>query len=270
MKRVLISLHGQDIGLVDDRRLLVRQGIIVGDWGDQVAHSDCKNVAVFDDFLGATISSQWGVHKGSDGAAANFAITAGLSGTISGTTGATSTTMAGSGIQLDNALNFQAQGNAGSAASNNLEFNIRLKLSAITGLCIFVGFTNQVGTLQMPIQGSGTANGLTANAANAVGFLYDTSMSTADWWGVGVDASTVATAQDSGSGPTAATYDQFQISIDQLGNANFFRNKNQVGVTMASAVNPTTPLTPVVAAFGRIAASKNVVIDRIAASMGRI
>lgn len=257
-------------------------GALLGDWGNQMAVPDLQNVVTFDDFNDATLLGTWAVSKGTDTGAANFACNGGLSGTIQGTTGQTSTTMAGSGIQIVSGLNYEAQGVWGAAKSNRLEFNARLQLSALAGLCVFVGFTNEVGTLQMPIQGAGGGNGFTANAANAVGFLYDTTMTTQDWWCVGVDATVVAAGLDCGSGPTAATYDQLAISIDQLGNANFWRNSSgningdsqqmpaSGAITMAGAVNPTTPLTPVIAAFSRVAGSKNVLVDYILASMLRV
>lgn len=270
MKRVLRSIYGQDIGTVDDYRLLARQGLLSGPWGNQVAQGDSQRYVIFDDFDGAALLGTWGVLKGTDGAAANFAINGGISGTILGTTGATTTTMAGSGIQISGHLNLKAQGAGAAASSNDLEFNARVQSSLATGLSLFIGLTNQVAALQMPIQGSGAGNALTANAADAVGFLYDTSMTTPDWWLVGVKGGVVATAQDVGSGLTAATYDQLAISIDQLGNASFFRNSSQVGVTMANAVTPTVPLSPVAAAFDRIAASKNITIDYLYASMKRI
>lgn len=285
MKRILRALLGQQsnkLGSVDDYRLLSEQGYMSGAWGRQMAIPDLRSVVTFDDFNDSTLLGTWAVSKGTDGADANFAAAAGLSGVIQGTTGATTTTMAGSGIQICSALNFQAQGAAGSAATNNLEFDVRVQASAITGLCLFVGFTNQVAALQMPIQGTGGGNAFTVNAANCVGFLYDTNMTTTDWWCVGAKASVAANGIDCGSGPTAATYDQLHVSIDQLGNANFWRTTGgsllsqpaqqppSSAVTMANAVNPTTPLTPVIAAFSRIAASKTIQADYIYASMDRI
>jgi hypothetical protein len=282
MKRPLRSIYGQYVATVDDFRSIHSQGLISGKWGNQMPIPDLTNFVVFDDFDGATLLGTWQVAKGTDGADSNFACNGGISGTIQGTTGATTTTMAGSGIQIAAHLNLEAQGAGVTASSNNLEFNTRIQVSAITGLCLFVGFTSQVASLQMPIQGSGVANGLTINNNNAVGFLYDTAMSTTDWWCVGAKGGVAATALDCGSGPAAATYDQLAISIDQLGNANFFRNSGGTilgsvsqqpasgAVTMANAVTVTTPLTPVIAAFSRIAASKNVLVDYIMASMNRI
>jgi hypothetical protein len=270
MKRVLRSIYGQYVGTVDDFRVLSQQGLITGQWGNQMPQGDLLNYVNFDDFDGASLLGTWQVNKGTDGAAANFAYNGGLSGTILGTTGATSTTMAGSGIQIAAHLNLKAQGVGAAASTNNLEFNTRVQTSAITGLCLFVGFTNQVAALQMPINGSGVGNAFTGNANDAVGFLFDTSMTTPAWWMVGNKAATLAAGQNSGFAPVAATYDQLAISVDQLGNANFFRNGSQVGVTMPNAITPTVALTPVIAAFGRIAVSKNITADYIMASMNRI
>lgn len=281
MKRVLIDKHGPDIGLADDHRFIAAQGLISGLWGCQMPIGDLTNVTLFDDFVGAVLNPEWAVLKGTDGAAANFALVAGASGVVQGTTGATSTTMAGSGIQIDSALNFKAQGALGAASSNNLEFDARVQTSAITGLCLFVGLTNQIAALQMPIQGSGAGNAFTANAADAVGFLFDTSMTTPSWWAVGVKGGVVAAGFNCGSGPVAAAYDQLHISVDQLGNANFWRTSNGVtgqaiqqpaasSLTLANAITPTVALTPVIAAFSRIAVSKNILGDYVMTSMDRI
>lgn len=282
MKRVIRDLYAHYFGTSDDLRVISEMGYLAGQYGRQMPMADLSKFVVFDDFDGATLLGTWQVAKGTDGAAANFALNGGLSGTAQGTTGATTTTMAGSGIQLAAHLNLQAQGAAAAAATNNLEFDVRLQTSAITGLCLFVGFTSQVAALQMPIQGSGAGNALTLNNNNAVGFLYDTSMTTQDWWCVGAKAGVAANAIDCGSGPTAATYDTLHISIDQLGNANFWRvaggsilaqpiqQPPSSAITMANAVNPTTPLTPVIAAFSRIAVSKNITADYLMGSMDRI
>lgn len=270
MKRVLRSIYGQYFGTVDDFRVLSQLGVITGQWGNQMPQGDLSNYVNFDDFDGATLLGTWGVLKGTDAAAANFAINGGISGTILGTTGATTATMAGSGIQVSGHLNLKAQGAGAAASTNNMEFNARAQLSAITTSVIFVGFTNQVAALQMPIQGSGVGNAFTGNANDAVGWLYDTTMTNANWWMIGNKAGVLAVGQNSGVAPVAATYDQLAISVDQLGNATFFRNGQQVGVTMANAITPTVAVSPVIAAFSRAAASRNVTADYIMGSMNRI
>jgi hypothetical protein len=271
MKRVLRSIYGQYVGTVDDFRMLAQQGIITGQWGNQMPQGDLLNYVNFDDFDGAALLGTWQVAKGSDGAAANFAYNGGLNGTILGTTGAgAGATMAVNGIQIAAHLNLKGQGVGAAASTNNLEFNTRVQMSAITNQVVFVGFTNQVASLQMPINGAGGGNGFTVNANDAVGFLFDTTMTTANWWVIGAKGGVAAAGQNSGFAPVAATYDQFAISVDQLGNATFFRNGAQVGVTMANAITPTVAVTPVIAAFARAAASRTVTVDYIMASMNRI
>lgn len=270
MKRPLRSIYGQYVATVDDFRLMAQQGLITGAWGNQMPQGDTNNYVNFDDFDGATLLGTWSVLKGSDGACANFACNGGIGGTVLGTTGLTTASMAVSGIQITSHLNLKAQGAGGAASSNNVEFNARVQTSLITGLCYFVGFTNQVAALQMPIQGSGAGNAFTGNANDAVGFLYDTTMTNPAWWLIGNKAGVLAAGQNSGFSPVAATYDQLAISVDQLGNANFFRNGAQVGVTMPNAITPTVAIAPVIAAFDRIVASKSITADYIMASMNRI
>ena len=69
-------------------------------------------------------------------------------------------------------------------------------------------------------------------------------MTTADWWLVGNAATVNAIAQDAGSGPTAAAYDDWQIYVSKLGVATFFRNGAQVGVQMVGAITPATLVRP--------------------------
>jgi hypothetical protein len=273
MKRILRSLYGQYLGTVDDFRVLSRRGYVAGEWGAQMPIPDLTQYVVFDDFDGATLLGTWQVAKGSDAACANFALNGGISGTIQGTTGATTNTMAGSGIQIAAHLNLQAQTSAGNAPtnpSNNLEFDVRVQLSAITSVVVFVGFTSQVAALQMPIQGSGVGNAFTANNNNAVGFLFDTAMTTADWWTIGAKGGVLTAGQDSGSGPTAATYDQLHVSVDQTGQATFFRNGAQVGLQIPNSITANTPVTPVIAAYAHTTSSRNVTADYIMASMNRV
>ena len=271
MSEILTSLHGRLIGLGADGALITPAGYLAGRNGSQFHAVQPDKVRLFDDFGGAAISNAWGVEKGSDGGAANFAINAALNGTVRGTTGAgAGATMAVNGVQLDYALNFEAD-------SLGLAMQARVKLSAITTIACFVGFTNQIGTLQMPCTGSGAANGLTFNAADCVGMLFDTTMTTKDWWCVGQAGSTPATAQDSGFAPVAATYDIFRINVDGSGNATFWHGNalaaggaTQIGVLMKAAVTKTVPLTPVIAAFRRSAASATLDVDYVYVSNIRI
>lgn len=221
-----------------------------------------SNVTLYDDFVGKAIGATWGVVKGSDGGTVNFAFNAAVNGIVRGTTGAgATTTMAVNGVQLDNALNWKG-------SKGNLVFEASVDMAAITNVALFVGFTNQVGTLQMPVNSSGTANGLTYNATDCVGFLFDTSMTTANWWCTGQANSVPGTAVNAGSAPVAATFDKLRIEIDVNGNATFYLNSVQIGY-IALAVTPTVALTPVVAGFRRAASSTTFDVDFVLCQQSR-
>src|SRR3546814_5088238 len=118
----------------------------------------------------------------------------------------------------------------------------RLKLSAITTCYAFVGFTD-VTTLEAPIISAGSANTLTSNASDAVGFMFDTGMTDDNWWLVGVDTDVDATHEDTGLAPVADTYATFEVDVDENGRATFFYNGKQVGHSMSGAVTPASLLT---------------------------
>jgi hypothetical protein len=263
MKQILKSMFGRVIGLDDADLLVAAKGLRIGDYPRQFLQPSPYHNSQFDDFLGQTLSGQWGVAKGSDGSTANFAITAALSGSAKGTTGAGSTlTMAVNGVQISGALNYQAN-------SDRLEFGTRVQLGAITTVALFVGLTNQTASLQMPINGSGTGDGFTVAANDCVGLLFDTAMTDAKWWAASAKAGTATAGINSGSAPVAATYDDVFISVDASGNASFFLNGVSLG-TIANAVTKTVPLAPVIAGFRRSAASTTVIADYLYAANNRV
>jgi hypothetical protein len=250
-RNVQTSLHGRRIGLNST-------GDLVGDGQIIVLRDKNTNKRVFnyDDFIGVAITGVWDVQKGSDAACANFAVLAGTkSGVIRATTGAgAGATMAVNGVQLDQGLHY-------TAANGGTTFEAAVKISAITNVSLFVGLTNEVGTLQAPATLSVAT--FTFNAADCVGFLFDTAATTVTVRAVGNAASVAPTAIDSGLALVAATYMIFRIELDSLGNATFFINGNQVGSPMALAVTAATLLTPVIAGFARAAASRTVDVDYV-------
>jgi hypothetical protein len=215
-------------------------------------------VRLYDDFEGDVIADQWGnATKGSDGATADFAILADVNGKVRGTTGAgAGGTMAANGIQIHRALNWKAN-------QGGLSFEARIQTSAITNISYFVGFTDQIAALEAPITSAASANTITTNATDAVGFMFDTSMTTANIWLVGVANDVDATAQNSAIAPVAATYITLRVEVTSAGVASFFINNVAVGTAMAGAVTATVALTPVVAVFTRTAASATMDIDYI-------
>lgn len=182
--------------------------------------------------------------KGSDGACVDWTVTPAAGGSVVGTIGNTTATMAASGVQFDGGLSWQAN-------QGDLEFQTRVKLSRITNIAVFVGFTDQTAALEMPIQSAASADTFTTNATDAVGIMFDTSMATVNWWLTGVANDVDATMQNSGVAPVAATYETWRIAVNSSGTAYFYRNGLQVGTTLAGAVTPGVALTPVIAAFNR-------------------
>lgn len=208
-----------------------------------------------DDFLGDVLADQWNGRVGTDPQCITPTITSALGGAVRLVTGDdVAADMATNGVQLDHALNWQAN-------SGLLVFEIRVKLSAITNVALFIGLTDQVSALEMPFT-LAAGDVLTSNASNAVGILFDTAADTDNWWMVGVSNDADATKQNSAVAPTAATYETWRIEFLNNTACQFFRNGALIGATMQSAVNQV-PLTPVVAAFSRTTASRNIDADYV-------
>jgi hypothetical protein len=236
------------IGADRNRVLIAKEGMVSGRQ---------RAVELFDDFLGDALNANWAVAKGSDGACADFAHLTGVNGLISGATGADAGgTMALNGVQLHNALQWKAN-------SGNLTLEARVKLSAITNVALFVGFTDQIGSLEAPVISAASANTITTNATDAVGFMFDTSMTADNFWLVGVANDTDATAQNTAVAPVADTFHRLRVELGSSGAADFYIDGARVGTTMAGGVTATVALTPVIAAFSRAAASRTVTVDYI-------
>jgi hypothetical protein len=264
VKSILVSKHGRVFGLAADDSVIAGKGLRIGDFPRQWLVDGPQHVATTDDFDGQVLSTRFGVAKGSDGSCTNFVIDAALNGMARGVSGAGATlTMAVNGVQLSGALNFQAN-------SGDLEFATRVKLSSTANIAVFVGLTNQSAALQMPMNGAGGGDGFTATAANCVGFLYDTTMTTKHWWGVAANASTAAAGQDAGIGPTATDYDDMYINVDASGNVGFYLNGAPVGTLVQAALAANVPLTPVIAAFSRAATAVDVDADYLHAGCRRV
>lgn len=250
------SIHGRRFGLSSDGHLVMDGRVRVAGHRDLGARA-----RLFDHFTGPAINSGlWGVAHGSDGSAADFAIAAAVGGKVRGTTGAGgTTTMAVNGVQLHSALNWQAN-------KGGLIFSAAVAATLVTSLALYVGFTDQVAALEMPFTlSSGT---LTSNATDACGFLFDTGATASTVKCVGVANDVDAAVIDTAVALTAATYALFNIEVDASGNATFWLNGTKYG-TLASAVTPTIPLTPVVAGFRRTGTLTTIDVDHIAVEQDR-
>lgn len=234
-----------------NHEFLVSSAIVaLGDAGAQTYLQSQAKVGFFEDFEGAaqaystTPIDGWLARKGSDAQCVDFTRTEALGGTAVGTIGDTTASMAVSGVQLSRGLNWRAD-------RGNLVFEAKVKLSAITDIAVFVGFTDQVAALEMPIQSAASANTITTNASDAVGFMFDTSMTADNWWLVGVDTDVDATAQNTSTAPVADTYATLRIELSTAGVATFYYNGTAIGSAMTGAVSADVLLTPVIAGFNR-------------------
>lgn len=223
-------------------------------------------VTFFDDFLGDVIADQWIGLVGSDAQCVtptiNSSTTTGINGVVRLTAGDdAAATMAVNGCQISTNRQFTA-GNGGLVA----EF--RVLLSSVSSVAVFVGFTD-VSTLEMPANSSGSGDGITTNATDAVGFMFDTAMTTDNWWAVGVKNDTDATAQNTGIAPVVNVAQILRIEVDANERATFYINGAKVGAEMLGAVTNTVALTPTVAVFSRTTATKLVDVDYISARKNR-
>lgn len=254
------SLHGREAG-IDARGFILAKGLSSGDPGTGRSLDNDPNPhrsILFEDFLGggialsttlAAVGNAFRSRKGSDGACVDWTVTPSVSGRIVGTLGNTTASMAVAGVQLDAGLSWKAN----QAVNNNqpLVFETRVQLSKITNIAVYVGFTDQTAALAMPIQSAGAANTITTNASNGVGFMFDTSMTTQQWFLTGVATDVDAVQQASGFAPVIATDEVLRIEVFSDGSAYFYRNGLIVGTKLAGAVTVTAALTPVVAGFNR-------------------
>lgn len=271
--RILTSLHGRLLGLDEKGRLVAPKGMVQGGESNSpiVTPGNPLYVAAFEDFEGAaqaygtTPVDGWRSRIGSDGACVNWTRTDAVNGSAQATLGATTASMAVSGVQLDRGLDWKA--NMGDVV---LEW--RVKLGKIATISAFVGFTNQVSALQAPIQSAASADTFTYNANDACGFMFDTSMTTKNWWLTGNKGGVAGTPVNTAKAPVAGTYDLLRVELDISGNATFYLNNVRIGA-VANAVTATVALTPVVAAFNRTTTSDGTCIvtaDYLALSAIRV
>jgi hypothetical protein len=273
-KDILTSIHGRRLGLsiagfspstaaIGEQQYdwltgdAIR-GLLIGSTGSELAvGDDLQTLSMLDDFSGGVISSKWTLTKGSDGGCVNFAILAAtLNGAVRGTTGAgAGATMAVNGVEIDGGS--LAWGNNGTGGEL---MEVMIKPSSIATICLFIGWTNETGTLQMPVTISGVTP--TANANDCAGFVFDTAATSA--------VTQLASCNNGGTpqltpltvAPDTTKFHRYRVGLDSLANANFFIDGVKVG-SLPLALRTTVGLTPVVAAFTRAAGSANIDIDYI-------
>lgn len=271
------SIHGALLAGFDDRDAFITKHDRYGYGGDQIENGGSPSRTVqFEDFHGAGVAfgttipagpNGWRSRIGSDGACVNWTVTPDVNGKVIGVMGNTTASMAVSGVQLDNALNWKAN-------QGDVILQARVHISKITNIALFIGWTDQTAALEMPINSAASADTITTNATDGVGFMFDTSMSTDNWWMTGVanDVDAVhALALPAGAAvaPVISTYATFRIELTTTGAARFFYNGKPAGI-LAAAVTPTVALTPVIAGFNRTTSGNGTVtVDYINVAANR-
>lgn len=262
MSQILTSIHGRKLGLDNQGRLIAPAGVVSGYHGSQVAASSPSTVAYFDDFIGDAIDARWNFVEGTDSATSDATLLAGgIGGVLRLTTGDAGTGIAADMEQMTQALQWQA-------SNGGLTIEARAKLSAITTCYAFIGFTDVV-TFEAPVIGA-TGTTITTNATDAVGFMFDTTLTSQKWHLVGVANDVDATKQDTGFAPVADTYATFRIELSTAGAATFFYNGTPVGTVMTGAVTAGADLTPTIAVSKlSVTATMTMDVDYVHVSMNR-
>lgn len=254
--KILTSIHGRKLGLDHDGKVLAPAGMTIGQPGVGIQNriASVIDCAIFDDFLDGFNTSRWLATEGTDSATSAAAILAGgIGGVLRLTTGDAGTGYAADAEQItQNHLMWQA-------SEGGLAFETKLKMSQITEVYGFFGFTDTTA-LEAPITSAGSGNTLTTNASDAVGFMFDTRMTTDTWWLTGVKANADATAESSGFSPVADTYVTLRVEVDSSGNAVFYHNGIQVGVKMSNAITAATDITPIFT-FSKLSTATSVTLD---------
>lgn len=264
------SLHGIHSGILpqgqnrDRERIHSDGGFASGVEGASYRSPGPFCVSYWEDFLGDVVPDQINAIEGTDSATSDCAILAGgMGGVMRLTTGDAGTGLAADMEQITWALQWQA-------SNGDLCMEVRAKMSAITTCYAFIGFTDLAASLEGPVISAASADTITTNATDAVGFMFDTRMATDDWWLVGVANDVDATAQDSGVAPVADTYAIYRIEVDTAGKATFFYNGAKIGSKMSGAVTAGADLTPTICVSKTsVAASMTMDVDYIHVSMER-
>ena len=264
MSSIVTSIHGKKLGLDHDGALLAPKGLVCGERGKQIHAASPSKAVLFDDFTNNGLDTNvWLATEGTDSATSVGAVVSGgIGGVLRLTTGDAGTGLAADTEQITHKqLQWQA-------SNGGLAFEARLKISAITTMWMYIGFTDTVAAaLEAPFTISTVT--YTSNATDAVGFLFDTGATAATIRCVGVKNDVDGTHVNTGLAPVADKYATYRIEIDASGNANFFRNGIVVGY-VANAVTAGADLTPTISVSKlSVAASMDLDLDYIHVSMNR-
>ena len=221
-----------------------------------------QKVTLFDDFfeLNGTL---WSDGEGSDAEAVGPAIVANdINGSIvfrSGDADNASGAVDVSGI-CGNGLLWQTN-------SGGLVMEARVKIDDITNSSIFVGFTDAVladGSMEAPLEASGSGNVITAEADDAAGIIFDTDFATdPTFFHLGAVINTsVKTIVVGTVVPVNNTYITLRVALTAAGVLTGSVNGTSIG-SITGAITVADPVTPAVLVRGRTTAVRNLTVDYI-------
>lgn len=212
---------------------------------------------IVDHFNSPSIHASYSLNKGSDPQAVNFAVVSGLPSCIRGTTGDAGTGVAADAVAVAGPLSFRAD-----ALTRPMRMACRVKLSAITNVMVFIGFSDVLPatTLELPVELS--AGSTTTNATDAVGLVFDTAATLDNIKSVSVANDVDGTTVDSGVAPVADTFFDVLVEVQPDGTAKTYLN----GTLVAShTIRPTINLCPIIVGCARSTATRDVTIDLLGA-----
>ena len=153
------------------------------------------------------------------------------------------------------------------ADNGGLVMEARIKVDDVTNCAFFVGFTDAVladGSMEAPIEASGSGDVITAEAEDAAGIIYATDFATNPTKiNLGsVIATAVTTVVVGAATPVNDTYLTLRVTISAAGVLEGFVNGTSIG-TISSAITTSDPLTPAVLVRGRTTATRDITCDYI-------
>jgi hypothetical protein len=155
------------------------------------------------------------------------------------------------------------------AQAGGLQADFRLKIDNILTTGIAFGFADAYANTNDQIAMEISTTTIVDRGTDFVGFCYDTDATNKYWHAVNTKNTTQA-GTSLAVAPVNATYERFRISIDELGNATFFRN-GAVAHYKASAVTNTAALRLYAGLITRgSSAVRNLDIDKIEAWNNRM
>jgi hypothetical protein len=250
----LTATTGTFSGAVTITGALVQNGVPAA---ESAAVDPSQKCTWFSDFLGDAVPVEYDVKLGS-GTGNAGALTTGQGGRYLITTASDdgADTANFTAIAVPNSLSYRAD-------AGGLVMETRLQLSAITSVCLFVGFTDSLPSAGLLVPVYLNAADIDSSAVNGCGVGFDTDGTTAQWFHGGVKANTDTVPAYSGAAPAATTFYTVRVEVSTAGAVTGYIDGTAIGTAVAAAVTTTTPLVPVIYVGNRSGAARTCTVDYV-------